>query len=50
MLLLLLGNMPQTGDTCRWGDWLFEIVDLDGLRIDKVLATHSPATEENGER
>lgn len=50
MLLLLLGNMPQTGDTCRWGNWLFEVVDLDGLRIDKVLATHSPATEENGER
>jgi hypothetical protein len=22
-----------------WGDWRFEIVDLDGLRIDKVLAS-----------
>jgi putative hemolysin len=45
MMLLLLGNMPRTGDSCRWGDWVFEIVDLDGLRIDKVLATHSPAGE-----
>lgn len=48
MLLLLLGEMPRTGDTCRWGDWLFEIVDLDGLRIDKVLATHSPANGRRG--
>jgi putative hemolysin len=45
MLLLLLGDIPQTGDKCRWGDWLFEIVDLDGLRIDKVLATRSPADD-----
>lgn len=43
MLLLLLGNMPREGDSCRWGNWVFEIVDLDGLRIDKVLATHRPA-------
>ncbi|MGZ8287722.1 MAG: hemolysin family protein [Telluria sp.] len=39
MLMLLLGNMPRTGDHCVWSDWRFEIVDLDGLRIDKVLAS-----------
>lgn len=39
MLMLLLGNMPRTGDHCIWGEWRFEIVDLDGLRIDKVLAS-----------
>lgn len=39
MLMLLLGNMPRTGDHCIWSDWRFEIVDLDGLRIDKVLAS-----------
>lgn len=39
MLLLLLGRLPQTGDTVRWGDWKFEIVDMDGKRIDKVLAS-----------
>ncbi|HEX8480104.1 MAG TPA: hemolysin family protein [Telluria sp.] len=43
MLLLLRGDIPQTGDKCEWGGWLFEIVDLDGLRIDKVLATFRPA-------
>jgi len=39
MLMLLLGRLPQTTDSCEWEDWSFEIVDLDGKRIDKVLAT-----------
>jgi putative hemolysin len=43
MLMLLRGDIPQTGDKCRWGNWLFEIIDLDGLRIDKVLAAYRPA-------
>ncbi|KDP88563.1 hemolysin family protein [Cupriavidus basilensis] len=42
MLLLLLGRLPQTGDTVRWADWKFEIVDMDGKRIDKVLASRVP--------
>jgi len=42
MLMLLLGRLPQTADTCGWEDWTFEIVDIDGKRIDKVLATHKP--------
>lgn len=39
MVLLLLGNLPRTGDRCEWAGWEFEVIDLDGLRIDKVLAT-----------
>ena len=39
MMLLLLGEIPKTGDSCTWGGWKFEIVDIDGLRIDKVLAS-----------
>ena len=39
MLMLLLGRLPQTGDKVEWGGWSFEIVDLDGRKIDKVLAT-----------
>ncbi|HYD80311.1 MAG TPA: hemolysin family protein [Paucimonas sp.] len=42
MATLLLGKLPQTGDQCEWDGWRFEIVDLDGLRIDKVLATPKP--------
>ena len=39
MMMLLLGRLPQTADRCEWEDWTFEIVDIDGKRIDKVLAT-----------
>ncbi|WP_157267588.1 hemolysin family protein [Azohydromonas aeria] len=39
MVLLLLGRLPNTADTVEWADWRFEVVDLDGKRIDKVLAT-----------
>ena len=51
MLMLMLGRMPQTGDTVVWDNWRFEIVDMDGKRIDKVLATALPVApaEEDGE-
>ena len=42
MLLLLLGRLPQTADTVQWADWKFEIIDMDGKRIDKVLASRVP--------
>ena len=38
MLMLVLGRMPQTGDTIVWESWKLEVVDMDGKRIDKVLA------------
>jgi putative hemolysin len=43
MLMWLLGRLPQTGDRTEWERWCLEIVDMDGKRIDKVLAT--PLTE-----
>ncbi|MFA7503969.1 MAG: hemolysin family protein [Burkholderiaceae bacterium] len=39
MLMLLLGRLPRTGDVAVWENWRFEVVDLDGRRVDKVLAT-----------
>jgi putative hemolysin len=39
MLMLQLGRMPQTTDSVKWEGWRFEIVDMDGKRIDKILAT-----------
>jgi putative hemolysin len=38
MLMMLLGRLPQTADTVDWEGWRFEVVDMDGKRIDKVLA------------
>ena len=31
------GRIPRTGETLKQGDYSFEIVDMDGNRIDKVL-------------
>jgi putative hemolysin len=43
MLMMLLGRLPQTADRVEWEGWRFEVVDMDGKRIDKVLATRVPA-------
>ncbi len=39
LMMWLLGRLPQTGDIARWEGWQLEVVDLDGKRVDKVLAT-----------
>jgi putative hemolysin len=36
-----LERIPQTGDTMEWRGFNFEIVDMDGHRIDKILVTPS---------
>ena len=41
-VLSRLGRIPSVGEKFRWKNWQFEVVDLDGRRIDKVLATHIP--------
>ena len=37
MIMLLLGRLPSTADYVVWAGWRFEVVDLDGKRVDKVL-------------
>ena len=34
-------RIPQTGDKIEWREFTFEIMDMDGHRIDKVLVTPS---------
>jgi putative hemolysin len=41
--MMLLGRLPQTADRIEWGGWRFEVVDMDGRRVDKVLASRLPA-------
>ena len=43
LIMMLLGRMPRTADRVEWGGWMFEIVDMDGTRIDKVLASRLEA-------
>ncbi|EMG36899.1 CBS domain-containing protein [Desulfocurvibacter africanus PCS] len=40
-----LGRIPQTGDVLVWHELRFEVVDMDGNRIDKVLAQAQPEKE-----
>ena len=42
MIMVLLGRLPRTADSAEWAGWRFEIVDMDGKRVDKVLAKAAP--------
>lgn len=39
MLMLLMGRIPSAGEVVEWDSWRFEVVDMDGKRIDKVIAS-----------
>ncbi|HVZ97834.1 MAG TPA: transporter associated domain-containing protein, partial [Chitinophagaceae bacterium] len=41
-----LKRIPETGDTFEWRGFTFEIVDMDGQRIDKVLVKISDEIRE----
>jgi CBS domain containing-hemolysin-like protein len=43
-----LGRLPQPGDRFFYEDWRFEVLDMDGRRIDKLLATPAPPPLEAG--
>jgi putative hemolysin len=50
MIMLLLGRLPHTADKVEWAGWRFEVVDLDGKRVDKVLVSRlEPAPDETAE-
>ncbi len=38
LMLALLQRVPKEGDRIAWAGWRFEVVDMDGRRVDKVLA------------
>lgn len=42
-VLYRCGHVPAVGEAFVWRGWRFEVVDLDGRRIDKILA--SPVEE-----
>jgi putative hemolysin len=39
LVISVLKRIPQTGDKFEWQGYQFEIVDMDGNRIDKILLT-----------
>jgi putative hemolysin len=48
LILELLRNIPKEGQKIVWNNFTFEIMDMDGARIDKVLVTIK--TEENDKK
>ena len=41
-ILSQLHELPKPGDHVVWGGWRFEVVDMDGGRIDMILAQRQP--------
>jgi putative hemolysin len=37
-----LGRLPEVGSQVTWEGIRFEVIDMDGRRVDKVLATRAP--------
>ena len=50
MIMWMSGRLPKTGETVEWEGWRFEVVDLDGRRIDKVLVTRLPEAVDNDKK
>ncbi|MBA2125732.1 hemolysin [Hyphomicrobium methylovorum] len=46
--LFRLGHLPETGERFVYEDWQFEIIDMDGRRIDKILATREQPADSSG--
>lgn len=42
-VISLMGQIPKPGDSILWEDWRFEVMDMDGLRVDKVLISRPDA-------
>lgn len=49
-LLSLMAHVPKPGEYVEWGGFRFEIMDMDGNRIDKVLITPLTAAGAESER
>lgn len=42
-----LGRIPKTGAIFEWDHWRFEVVDMDGHRVDRVLVTDISTEEKH---
>jgi len=45
MVMFLIGRLPRESDTVEWEGWRFEVVDMDGKKIDKVHAHQVASTK-----
>jgi putative hemolysin len=49
-VLAELNHLPVVGESFERGPWRFEVMDLDGRRIDKVLVIRKPASSARSAR
>ena len=47
LVMLQVGRVPVTGDAFEMDGYKFEVVDMDGKRVDKVLVSKVEKSEEN---
>jgi putative hemolysin len=45
-VVTVLGHIPRTGESFEWASWQAEVLDMDGLRVDKVLIAQQSQVEE----
>ena len=45
LMIERFGRIPHVGEHLDWAGWRFEVVDLDGARIDKLLLQKLPETD-----
>ena len=44
-MLALLRRVPRPGDRIVFGGWRFQVSEMDGRRVDKVLVSKEPLAE-----
>lgn len=47
LTMIILNKVPETGDKFELGKYRFEIADMDGNRVDKVLISNIPAVNDD---
>jgi len=45
LLLALMRRLPKIGDRIVFGGWRFEVLEMDGRRVDRVRISREPAAE-----
>lgn len=49
-VMLHLGRIPQSADLFEWNGLRFEVMDMDGKRVDKILVTTIPSKPSSPEK
>jgi putative hemolysin len=48
-VIMQLGRIPAAADHFEWEGFKFEVLDMDGNRVDKVLVAPAPASTSDTE-